>query len=72
MCYLGVVSWYAGLKGTPPRVDLSPRPAVVDLRCFSIERFFSFSNQVRMWVYQEQVDGKNLTEIINEEHENVK
>lgn len=25
-----------------------------------------------MWVYQEQVDGKNLTEIINEKHENVK
>jgi hypothetical protein len=25
-----------------------------------------------MWVYQEQVDGKNLTDIINEKHENVK
>ena len=25
-----------------------------------------------MWVYEEQVDGKNLTEIINTEHENVK
>jgi glycerol-3-phosphate dehydrogenase (NAD+) len=25
-----------------------------------------------MWVFQEQVDGKNLTEIINSEHENVK
>jgi hypothetical protein len=29
-------------------------------------------SQVRMWVYQEQVDGKNLTDIINEKHENVK
>jgi len=25
-----------------------------------------------MWVYEEQVNGKNLTSIINEEHENVK
>ena len=24
-----------------------------------------FDNEVRMWVYQEQVDGKNLTDIIN-------
>ena len=25
-----------------------------------------------MWVFQESVDGKNLTDIINTEHENVK
>ena len=31
-----------------------------------------FDDEVRMWVYQEQVDGKNLTDIINTEHENVK
>merc|ERR1740127_361254 len=31
-----------------------------------------FDDEVKMWVYQEQVDGKNLTEIINSEHENVK
>ena len=31
-----------------------------------------FDNEVKMWVYQEQVDGKNLTDIINKEHENVK
>ncbi len=31
-----------------------------------------FDDEVRMWVYQEQVDGKNLTDIINEQHENVK
>lgn len=31
-----------------------------------------FADEVHMWVYQEQVDGKNLTDIINEEHENVK
>ena len=31
-----------------------------------------FDDEVRMWVFQEQVDGKNLTDIINTEHENVK
>ncbi|KAI8375271.1 NAD-dependent glycerol-3-phosphate dehydrogenase, partial [Choanephora cucurbitarum] len=31
-----------------------------------------FETTVRQWVYEEQVDGKNLTEIINEKHENVK
>merc|ERR1740138_1802523 len=31
-----------------------------------------FDDEVKMWVYEEQVDGKNLTEIINTEHENVK
>lgn len=27
---------------------------------------------VNMWVYEEVIDGKKLTEIINTEHENVK
>ncbi|KAI9282548.1 glycerol-3-phosphate dehydrogenase [NAD+] [Sporodiniella umbellata] len=31
-----------------------------------------FEKDVRMWVYEEQIDGKNLTEIINEKHENIK
>ena len=31
-----------------------------------------FDDEVKMWVFQEQVDGKNLTDIINSEHENVK
>jgi len=31
-----------------------------------------FDDEVRMWVYQEEVDGKKLTDIINAEHENVK
>lgn len=25
-----------------------------------------------MWVYEENIDGRNLTDIINTEHENVK
>ena len=31
-----------------------------------------FQDQVSMYVYEEMVDGKKLTEIINTEHENVK
>ena len=32
----------------------------------------SFDNRVPMYVYEETVDGKKLTEIINTQHENVK
>lgn len=31
-----------------------------------------FDPEVRMWVFEEMVEGKKLTEIINETHENVK
>jgi len=31
-----------------------------------------FQKDVAMWVYEETVDGRKLTDIINEEHENVK
>mmetsp|Transcript_155709 Transcript_155709/g.275068 ORF Transcript_155709/g.275068 Transcript_155709/m.275068 type:complete len:459 (+) Transcript_155709:89-1465(+) len=31
-----------------------------------------FDDEVNMWVYEEMVDGRKLSEIINEKHENVK
>lgn len=31
-----------------------------------------FEERVTMYVYEEMIDGKKLTEIINEQHENVK
>lgn len=31
-----------------------------------------FQKDVNMWVFQEEIDGKKLTDIINSEHENVK
>lgn len=31
-----------------------------------------FATTVKMWVFEENVDGRNLTDIINMEHENVK
>lgn len=36
------------------------------------KRYPTFEDKVSMWVYEEQVEGRNLTEIINEKHENVK
>ncbi|MCL4141273.1 UNVERIFIED_CONTAM: hypothetical protein GTU68_056022, partial [Idotea baltica] len=35
-------------------------------------KFDHFENEVNMYVYEEMVDGKKLTEVINTEHENVK
>ena len=31
-----------------------------------------FQSQVKMWVFEEMINGKKLTEIINTQHENVK
>jgi glycerol-3-phosphate dehydrogenase len=31
-----------------------------------------FEREVRMWMYEEKIEGRNLTEIVNTEHENVK
>ena len=31
-----------------------------------------FEEKVQMWVYEEKIEGKNLSEIINEKHENIK
>jgi len=30
-----------------------------------------FEDEVKLWVYQEMISGRNLTDIINEDHENV-
>ena len=31
-----------------------------------------FEQEIRMWVFEETIDGRKLTEIINTDHENVK
>ncbi|KAI9500737.1 glycerol-3-phosphate dehydrogenase [Coemansia sp. RSA 1358] len=38
----------------------------------NVTKLPSFDNTVKIWVYEEIVDGKKLTEIINTHHENVK
>ena len=36
------------------------------------KRLATFEDRVTMYVYEEMIDGKKLTEIINTTHENVK
>ncbi|XP_042234677.1 glycerol-3-phosphate dehydrogenase [NAD(+)], cytoplasmic-like isoform X3 [Homarus americanus] len=38
----------------------------------NVTKFDKFDNEVKMYVYEEMVEGKKLTEIINTTHENVK
>ncbi|KAI1280743.1 Glycerol-3-phosphate dehydrogenase [NAD(+)], cytoplasmic [Halotydeus destructor] len=38
----------------------------------NVKKFEHFENEIRMYVYEETIDGKKLTEIINTTHENVK
>ncbi|KAG5672269.1 hypothetical protein PVAND_002409 [Polypedilum vanderplanki] len=38
----------------------------------NVEKLSQFENRVNMYVYEEMVNGKKLSEIINETHENVK
>jgi len=38
----------------------------------NVQKFDYFDKEVKMYVYEEIVNGKKLTEIINTEHENVK
>ncbi|XP_064643487.1 glycerol-3-phosphate dehydrogenase [NAD(+)], cytoplasmic-like isoform X2 [Lineus longissimus] len=38
----------------------------------NVKKDKAFDNQVKMWVFEEQFEGKNLTDIINLEHENKK
>ncbi|XP_073721351.1 glycerol-3-phosphate dehydrogenase [NAD(+)], cytoplasmic-like [Misgurnus anguillicaudatus] len=35
-------------------------------------KYNTFDNTVNMWVFEEMIDGRKLTEIINTQHENVK
>ncbi|ORY07092.1 NAD-dependent glycerol-3-phosphate dehydrogenase [Basidiobolus meristosporus CBS 931.73] len=38
----------------------------------NVLKSFDFDQEVRMWVFEEIVNGRKLTELINTEHENVK
>ncbi|KAL3229309.1 hypothetical protein MRX96_023625 [Rhipicephalus microplus] len=46
--------------------------AIARIIGLNVLKFDSFDNNVRMYVYEEIVDGKKLTEIINTQHENIK
>ncbi|KAF8925851.1 NAD-dependent glycerol-3-phosphate dehydrogenase N-terminus-domain-containing protein [Dissophora ornata] len=38
----------------------------------NVVKFDHFDRDVKMWVFEEKINGQNLTEIINTKHENVK
>ena len=38
----------------------------------NVQKYKCFENEIKMWVYEEIIDGRKLTDIINTEHENVK
>lgn len=46
--------------------------AISKLIGYNAARLEVFETSVTMYVYEEYIDGKKLTEIINETHENVK
>lgn len=46
--------------------------AIAKIVGFNAKRLPNFEDRVTMYVYEEMINGKKLTEIINETHENVK
>ncbi|XP_062367141.1 glycerol-3-phosphate dehydrogenase [NAD(+)], cytoplasmic isoform X2 [Cinclus cinclus] len=46
--------------------------AIAKIAGSNAARLSTFESQVNMWVLEEEVDGRRLTDIINTEHENVK
>lgn len=57
-----------------PTAPLCPRrgSAIAKIAGSNAARLSTFENQVNMWVLEEEVGGRRLTDIINTEHENVK
>ena len=46
--------------------------AIARVVALNTESSAAFESRVRMWVYEEVIDGRNLTDIINTDHENPK
>ncbi|RWS31966.1 glycerol-3-phosphate dehydrogenase [NAD(+)]: cytoplasmic-like isoform X2 [Leptotrombidium deliense] len=46
--------------------------AIAKIVGVNVKKFDCFDKEVKMYVYEEMVDGRKLTEIINKDHENVK
>ena len=46
--------------------------AIAKIVGLNATKYPHFENEVRMYVYEEMVDGRKLSEIINTQHENVK
>lgn len=46
--------------------------AIARIVAGNVKNFEEFDNTVKMYVFEEMVDGRKLSEIINTEHENIK
>jgi len=46
--------------------------AIARIAALNAAQHPEFDSTVNMWTFEEQIDGRNLTDIINNEHENVK
>jgi len=46
--------------------------AIARVIALNAETSAGFESRVRMWVYEEVIDGRNLTDVINTDHENPK
>lgn len=38
----------------------------------NVKNLSEFETEIKMWVFEEEINGRKLTEIINTDHENVK
>lgn len=54
------------------KFDIFRGSAIAKIVGENAKKLDSFDNRVTMYVYEEMINGKKLTEIINETHENVK
>lgn len=52
--------------------SLSRGSAIAKIVGANATKFAEFDDRVNMFVYEEMIDGKKLTEIINTTHENIK
>ncbi|KAG9292776.1 hypothetical protein G9A89_006337 [Geosiphon pyriformis] len=46
--------------------------AIAKIIGFNVLKYPEFNNEVRMWVFEEMINGRKLSELINENHVNVK
>jgi glycerol-3-phosphate dehydrogenase (NAD+) len=69
---VGSGNWYVKIKIIWVIILFIRGSTIAKIIGNNITKFNTFENEIRMYVYEELVNGRKLTEIINEEHENVK
>lgn len=57
-----LISSYSPIRGS----------AIARIIGHNAQKLQRFATTVRMWVYEENINGRKLTDIINTDHENVK